>query len=60
MRGSSPDCGVDKETLVYPATLREQKGSKRGKYQKKVQKSKTTGKEEEKYSIYLQQQQISY
>jgi hypothetical protein len=54
MRGSSPGCGVDKETLVYSAAPREQKSSKRGKYQEKCKiASKIIAEEEEGYSMYL-------
>jgi hypothetical protein len=59
MRGSSPDCGVDKETLVYSVAPGKQKNSKKGKYQTKCKKaSKITEEEEEEkgYSMYLQQQ----
>jgi hypothetical protein len=55
MRGSSPGCRVDKDTLVNPVQQRGQGKSRKGSKYKKV----TVVEGEDNMSMYLQQQTSS-
>jgi hypothetical protein len=60
MRGSSSGCKVDEDTLVHSVEPREQKAAEEENMSEYKKASKTATKEEERYSVYLQQQQTSY
>jgi hypothetical protein len=47
MRGSSPGCKVDEDTLVHSVEPRKQKAAEEGNISKYKKSSKTTAEEEE-------------
>jgi hypothetical protein len=59
MRGSLSGCKVDKDTSVYSAKPRKQKIAEK-EYVSKHKRMSKSNKREERYIMYLQQQQTSY